>query len=120
KSLKPKAPTAAAVKVLAVKAATVKVVAAVKVLVGAAQAHDHAAVKGDAAVAKAATAPRKTGGAGESGAKSVSSNVINQGSARIVNPGPGRSESAATAGLAAKAEKAPAAVVAGKPAAGAA
>jgi len=78
--------------------------------------------------AKAATAPRKTAGAGGEGEPSLApskeinlqSKDINRRSAKGANPGPGRRESVAAAGVAEKSAKAPSAVAAVKPAAGAA
>jgi CarD family transcriptional regulator len=67
---------------------------------------------------KAATAPRKTAGAGGvSKPKPGQSKDINRRSVKRADPAPGRSESVAAAGLAETAAKAPAAVAAVKPAA---
>ena len=88
-------------------------------------AKDTAAPKGvaivNASVRKAATAPRKTAGAGdESQPKADQSKDVNREGAKAANPGRGRSEPVAAAGLAEKAAKAPAVVAAMKPAASAA
>jgi CarD family transcriptional regulator len=77
---------------------------------------------------KPATAPRKTGGAGResepgpgaSNKINLQSKDINRRSGKGANPGAGRIESVATAGLAERSAKAPAAVAAATPATGAA